>query len=93
MKNKEAFDHITKKLDNIRDITHNIDTRVTLMESHDKVQNEQLAYHIKRTDQLEDKFTSVDKDVSNLKFLKTHVYSAVVLVATVVTALHKFDIL
>ena len=32
MKNKEAFDHMTKKLDNIRDITHNIDTQVARSE-------------------------------------------------------------
>ena len=93
MKRKEAFDHISKKLDDIQDITHSIDTRVTLIEDHDKVQNEQLAYHIKRTDQLEEKVTTVDKDVSNLKFLKAHLYSAVLLVAAVVAALHKFDVL
>ena len=93
MKRKEAFESISKKLDDIHDTVHSIDTRVTLIEDHDKVQNEQLAYHIKRTDQLEDKFTAVDRDVSNLKFLKAHLYSAVLLIASIVTALHKFDII
>lgn len=84
---------VLKKLDTIQGAVHNIDKRVTLMEGHDKVQNEQLAYHIKRTDELETKVLTVDKDVSNIKFLKAHIYSALTIVAAIVTVLHKMDIL
>ena len=91
--NKKILEKMDGKLDSISDKVHNIDTRVTLMESHDKVQNEQLEYHIKRTDDLEAKVLTVDKDVSNIKFLKAHIYSALTIVAMIVTVLHKMEIL